>query len=111
MTSNPPLVTSPNEPLPSSSDPRRDIYAIIRGFVFLGFIAFLLWLAGDVLLILFAGVLVAIFIGGIAGWIRTHTKASRSAQRGAPPRGRQPARAARKVALGEGDHGPAPERE
>ncbi|HEV8128809.1 MAG TPA: AI-2E family transporter [Candidatus Eisenbacteria bacterium] len=77
MTTNPPLVTSPNEPLPPSSDPRRDIYAIIRAFVFLGFIAFLLWLAGDVLLLLFAGVLVAIFIGGIAGWIRTHTKMSR----------------------------------
>src|SRR5262245_2140851 len=77
MTSNPPLVTSPNDPLPSSSDPRRDIYAIIRGFVFLGFLAFLLYLAGDVLLLLFAGVLVAIFVGGIAGWIRTHTKVSR----------------------------------
>jgi predicted PurR-regulated permease PerM len=77
MTTNPPLVTSPNEPLPSSSDPRRDIYAIIRGFVLVGFLAFLLWLAGDVLLLLFAGVLVAIFIGGIAGWIRTHTKVSR----------------------------------
>src|SRR4051812_23567365 len=77
MTPNPPLVTRPNEPVPESTDPRRDLFFIVRAIAFLGLIAFLLWLAGDVLLLLFAGVLVAIFIGGIAGWIRTRTKMGR----------------------------------
>lgn len=57
-----------------NSDPRRDIFFIIRAIAFVGLITFLLWLAGDVLLLLFAGVLVAIFIDGIAGWIRVHFK-------------------------------------
>jgi predicted PurR-regulated permease PerM len=76
MTSNPPIATSPHEPAPQSTDPRRDLYAVVRAIAFLGLIAFLLWLAGDVLLLLFAGVLVAIFIDGIAGWIRARTRAS-----------------------------------
>lgn len=61
------------------SDPRRDLYSIIRAIAFLGLILFLLWLAGDVLLLLFAGVLVAIFIDGIANWIRIHTRVGRGA--------------------------------
>jgi predicted PurR-regulated permease PerM len=56
------------------ADPRREIFSIVRAIAFIGFLAFLLWLAGDVLLLLFAGVLVAIFIDGIAGWIRAHTR-------------------------------------
>jgi predicted PurR-regulated permease PerM len=61
---------------PPPSDPRRDLYAIIRGIAFLGLIAFLFWLAGDVLLLLFAGVLVAIFIDGIASWLRQRIRMS-----------------------------------
>jgi len=61
-------------PLPPASDPRRDLYAVVRAIAFVGFIAFLIWLAGEVLLLLFAGILVAIFIDGIASWIRRHTR-------------------------------------
>lgn len=56
------------------SESRRDLSFIVRAFVWVGLISFFLWLAGDVLLILFAGVLVAIFIDGIATWIRGHTR-------------------------------------
>jgi predicted PurR-regulated permease PerM len=56
---------------------RRELFFIVRAIAFLGLILFLLWLAGDVLLLLFAGVLVAIFIDGIATWIRRRTRAGR----------------------------------
>lgn len=63
----------------ASTDPRRDLFFIVRSIAFLGLLAFLIWLAGDVLLLLFAGVLVAIFIDGIAKWIRQHTRVGRGA--------------------------------
>lgn len=65
-------VVTPNSPPPAPPDPQRDLSAIVRGIAFLSFIGFLLWLAGDVLLLFFAGVLVAIFIEGIAGWLRRY---------------------------------------
>ncbi|HLQ65980.1 MAG TPA: AI-2E family transporter [Candidatus Limnocylindrales bacterium] len=78
MTPEPQIVpgtASPHAP-PPSWDPRRDLYGIVRGVAFLGLIAFLFWLAGDVLLLLFAGILVAIFIHGIASWVSQHTRAA-----------------------------------
>lgn len=62
-----------NEDRPASS-PRRDLFYIVRAVAWIGLIAFFLWMAGDVLLLLFAGVLVAIFIDGIASWIRAHSR-------------------------------------
>ena len=53
---------------------RRDLFFVVRAVAWIGLIAFFLWLAGDVLLLLFAGVLVAIFIDGIASWIRSHSR-------------------------------------
>lgn len=50
------------------------IFPVIRTLAFVALVSFLLWLAGDVLLLLFAGVLVAIFIDGIAAWLRAHTR-------------------------------------
>ncbi len=79
MTPDPQIVpgTAPLHAAPSPpSDPQRDLYAIIRGIAFLGLIAFLFWLAGDVLLLFFAGVLVAIFIDGIARWLRQRIRMS-----------------------------------
>src|SRR5688572_9478798 len=73
------LVTPTSPPPPSPTDPRRDLYAIVRGIAFLGFIAFLLWLAGDVLLLFFAGILVAIFIEGMAGWLRQRLRVNHGA--------------------------------
>jgi predicted PurR-regulated permease PerM len=66
--------TAPAHPPAPPSDPQRDIYAVVRAIAIVGFIGFLLWLAGDVLLLLFAGVLVSIFIDGIASWIRRLTR-------------------------------------
>jgi predicted PurR-regulated permease PerM len=79
MTPDPQIVpgTVPlNAVPPPPSDPRRDLYAIIRGMAFLGLIAFFFWLAGDVLLLFFAGILVAIFIDGIARWLRQRIRMS-----------------------------------
>ena len=58
---------------------RRDLFPIVRTAFYIGLISVLVWLAGDVLLILFAGVLVAIFIDGIATWIRAHSRVGRGA--------------------------------
>jgi predicted PurR-regulated permease PerM len=69
------IITPPTAPPPPPpSDPARDLHAIVRAIAFVGFIGFLFWLAGDVILLLFAGVLVSIFIDGIASWIRRHTR-------------------------------------
>jgi len=62
-----------------ATDPRRDLFFIVRAIAFIGLLAFLIWLAGDVLLLLFAGVLMAIFIDGIARWINAHTPLRRGA--------------------------------
>ena len=58
---------------------RRDLFFVVRAVAWIGLIAFFLWLAGDVLLLLFAGVLVAIFIDGIASWIRSHSRVGHGA--------------------------------
>lgn len=54
----------------ASDNRQRDLFPLVRSVAYIGLLAFLLWLAGDVLLLLFAGVLVAIFIDGIARWLR-----------------------------------------
>jgi predicted PurR-regulated permease PerM len=66
-------MTPPRSP-ESEADSRRDLYGVIRAIAILGIALLLLWVAGDVLLLVFAGILVAIFLRGMSDWVAGHTR-------------------------------------
>ena len=67
-------MTPPQTVLDPEARSRRDLQGIIRAVAVLGLALLILWIAGDVLLLLFAGILVAIFLRSMSDWVRKHTK-------------------------------------
>ena len=74
-------MTPPRSP-EAESDSRRGLYGVIRTIAAVGLGLLILWLVGDVLLLIFAGILVAIFLRGLGDWISDHSRLGSGASLG-----------------------------